>query len=96
MLVRLVKMTFRPEAVEDFLRLFESYQAYVRTFPGCAGLMLLRDADRPNLFFTQSQWVNAEALELYRKSERFRSTWQQTKEYFEAPAEAWSVVSVEV
>jgi quinol monooxygenase YgiN len=92
MLVRLVKMTFRPEAVEDFLLLFESYQGYVRTFPGCTGLTLLRDAERPNIFFTQSHWTDAEALEDYRRSERFRTTWQQTKGYFEAPAEAWSVV----
>ena len=94
MLIRLVKMTFRPEAVEDFLRLFASYQDYVRGFPGCTELTLLRDRDNPNVFFTQSCWTDAEALEQYRRSERFRATWQQTKAYFAAGPEAWSVDSV--
>jgi quinol monooxygenase YgiN len=91
MLVRLVKMTFRPEAVGDFLVLFASYQDYVRTFPGCGGLVLYRDRENPDVFFTQSRWIDAEALERYRASEKFRDTWRLTKAYFAAPPEAWSV-----
>lgn len=91
MLFRLVKMTFRPEAVDEFLVLFASYQDYVRSFPGCSGLTLLRDRENPNVFFTQSIWADEESLERYRHSEPFQTTWAKTKSYFADKPAAWSL-----
>jgi quinol monooxygenase YgiN len=91
MVIRLVKLTFKPHAVSDFLRLFEQHKHAIRNAPGCIHLDLLQDAHQPHVFFTYSHWNNAADLEAYRMSETFSIVWPQTKALFLAPAEAWSV-----
>lgn len=91
MLVRVVKMTFRAEAVETFRQLFESRRQQIREFDGCTHLELWQDRLHANIFFTYSHWQHAEALQTYRTSPFFAETWQQTKLLFAARAEAWSV-----
>lgn len=87
MIIRLVKMTFREDAVLDFERLFESYHAQIRNFPGCTHLQLLK-AD--NVYFTYSHWIDEQSLNRYRNSELFQQVWPATKALFASPAEAWS------
>lgn len=89
-MIRLVKMTFRPEETEAFEALFEEVRNRIRSFPGCKHVELLRDIDRSNIYFTRSEWDNPESLELYRKSELFADTWKRTKALFMDKAEAWS------
>lgn len=91
MLVRIVKMTFKGEAVNAFKDLFESRKQQIRAFEGCTHLELWQDRLHTNIFFTYSYWVNADALENYRTSPFFADTWQQTKQLFSARPEAWSV-----
>jgi heme-degrading monooxygenase HmoA len=43
------------------------------------------------VFFTFSIWENEEALENYRQSELFRSTWSKTKVLFSDKPNAWTV-----
>lgn len=85
-------MTFREEAVETFLHdVFEHSKDRIRAFPGCQHMELLRNLNQPNILFTLSIWDDEAALEDYRKSELFQTTWAKTKVLFAEKAEAWSV-----
>ena len=91
MIKRIVKMTFRPEAVPAFLAIFEESKALIRAFEGCQHLELLRDTGQPNILFTLSHWQSGAALDAYRQSDLFLATWKKTKVLFAEKAEAWSV-----
>lgn len=91
MIVRIVKMTFIPEEVENFLQIFNEIKNKIRGFEGVVHLELLRDSKQLNVLFTYSIWENENCLENYRKSELFNTTWAKTKILFKAPAEAWSL-----
>jgi quinol monooxygenase YgiN len=90
MLIRLVKMTFAPEKVADFEKLFEETKEQIRNFEGCLHLELLNDIDKPNIFFTYSHWRSVEDLNRYRDSALFADVWPRTKVLFAAKPEAWS------
>lgn len=90
MITRLVKMTFAPEKVNDFLELFNESKERIAGFPGCQHLKLLNDKASGNIFFTYSIWDKEESLENYRNSELFESVWSRTKVLFAAKPEAWS------
>jgi quinol monooxygenase YgiN len=92
MIKRIVKLTFRPEAVDEFLKqVFEPAEHKIRAFEGCLHMELLRDQQHPNVLFTLSHWESAQHLERYRQSELFRHTWGKTKALFAAPPAAWSL-----
>jgi quinol monooxygenase YgiN len=92
MIKRVVKMTFQPEKVEAFLQdVFEASKSNIRAFPGCQSMELLRDTTTPNILFTLSVWDSEEALNTYRSSELFQSTWSKTKVLFADKAQAWSM-----
>lgn len=91
MIQRIVKMTFRPEEVENFLKLFEETKLKIRARSGCSGLTLLKDIHHPNVFFTYSFWESESDLNAYRDSDLFGSVWRETKSKFESKAEAWSL-----
>ena len=92
MIKRIVKMTFREDAVQTFLDdVFEHSKDRIRAFPGCRHMELLQNLKQPNVLFTLSFWENEEALEAYRQSELFQTTWAKTKVLFAEKAEAWSL-----
>ncbi len=92
MIKRIVKMTFREESVDTFLRdVFEHSKDRIRAFPGCRHMELLRNLHQPNILFTLSHWDDEAALEAYRQSELFQTTWAKTKIHFAGKAEAWTV-----
>ncbi len=91
MIKRIVKMTFRPEAVPGFLSDFEEIKHRIRAFEGCRHLELWRGVDGSNTLFTYSFWENEAALDNYRKSDLFKTVWKKTKALFAERAEAWSV-----
>ena len=91
MITRIVKLTFRPEETPAFLEIFEGSKDAIRNFPGCRHLELLRAGP---VFFTYSRWDDEAALEKYRRSELFQSTWSRTKALFAARPEAWTVESL--
>ncbi len=90
MIIRMVKMTFKPENVPAFERLFEKQKEQIRAFEGCTHLELLRDVNHPNIFFTYSHWQSTAHLNLYRESALFAKVWPATKVLFAAKPEAWS------
>jgi hypothetical protein len=94
MIKRIVQMTFRPEAVDDFITLFSRYRNDIRTFPGCKHLELWRNSEPDHVFFTYSWWEREEQLEAYRHSELFRAVWPRTKRLFADKPRAWTVREV--
>ncbi len=83
-------MTFRPDALEAFLALFDASAPQIRAFPGCRHLELWQDQRFANVLTTCSHWDDAEALERYRRSDLFRETWARTKPFFAAAPQAHS------
>lgn len=94
MIKRLVKMTFKPEFVEDFKALFNSKKELIAAMEGCSHVELLQDVDNPTIFFTYSLWEGPGYLEAYRNSEVFKDVWAKTKVLFDARPEAWSTETV--
>lgn len=95
MLTRIVRMTFREEAVADFLENFHRHKVEIRNFPGCSHLELWQDENFKNIFMTYSFWDSEEALEQYRDSELFKSVWSYTKTLFSDRPLAFSVKKIE-
>jgi heme-degrading monooxygenase HmoA len=95
MLTRVVRMTFREDAIGDFLNNFNTHKQKIRNFPGCRHLELWQDADFKNIFMTYSFWDSEEALEQYRDSELFKSVWTYTKTLFADKPTAFSAKKIE-
>ena len=91
MIIRIVQMSFRPEAVTDFQKLFEERKHLIKAFEGCNHLELWQDAHDKNIFFTYSIWDSEEHLNHYRFSNFFKDTWGRTKALFAEKPQAWSV-----
>lgn len=91
MLIRIVRMQFNENNVEDFIKMFNKTYPRIRNFNGCRFLELYQDEKNTNYYYTISKWDNAESLEEYRKSELFRDTWAITKSYFSGPPYAYSI-----
>lgn len=91
MIIRIVKMQFRKEEREKFLRLFDQRKEKIRGFEGCLHLELLQDINDPCLLWTYSYWQDPQALEAYRQSALFQDTWSKTRSLFAKRAEAWSL-----
>lgn len=90
MIVRIVKLTFRPEEIDRFKMILLASKEKIRAFPGVLYLEMLQCESDPAVFFTYSHWENAEALENYRHSDLFKETWALTKVLFADAPEAWS------
>ncbi|PSQ95501.1 MAG: antibiotic biosynthesis monooxygenase [Bacteroidetes bacterium SW_9_63_38] len=90
MLIRIVRMTFAPDTIDDFLNRFDDSAPQIRQFPGCQHLTLWRDVDTPHVCTTHSHWDDADALNQYRDSDLFKSTWADVKPFFADRPEAHS------
>ena len=94
-LIRIVRMTLKPDSVDLFLAIFQRAAPRIRATPGCLHLELWQDVRYPNLISTYSRWSSPQALDSYRKSAFFQATWSETRELFAAPASAHSHHRVE-
>ena len=90
-ITRIVKMTFDPARVNDFLSVFNENRDRIAGFEGCMALELHHELSQPNVFFTISKWRSENDLEQYRSSELFQKTWARTKTLFAAKPEAWTL-----
>lgn len=90
MIVRIVKMTFREEAVADFLAVFDKYKEQIRASEGCHHVSLFQSVADPTVISTYSLWTEEEDLENYRHSDLFKQVWGETKQHFLKRAEAHS------
>lgn len=91
MLVRIVKMKFKTEAIEAFQDLFQKNKLKIREFEGCQRLELYQDQNDKTIFFTYSYWESESHLNSYRHSAFFAEVWKATKAGLSQNAEAWSL-----
>ncbi|MEA5402030.1 antibiotic biosynthesis monooxygenase family protein [Arcicella sp. DC2W] len=96
MLIRIVRMTFHEEKVENFLAIFNASKHKIRHFEGCQHLELLQDKNFPNIFSTYSYWESENHLNNYRDSELFKNVWTSTKVLFVEKPIAFSSERVEL
>ena len=92
--IRIVRMTFHPDRVPEFLQMFDERSHRIRSFEGCERLDLVRDIYFPNVMTTISVWASEEALSIYRKSNVFNETWAMTKKMFSDRPEAASYIRI--
>lgn len=95
MLIRMVRMVFQPDRVNEFLQIFNDSKEQIRGFEGCQKVELLQDLTDRNIFMTYSYWKSEAALNNYRRSELFGKVWPATKKLFAAPAHAFSVHQID-
>ncbi len=91
MFVRIVKMSFHLDKIEEFLSIFDDKKHLIRNSDGCRFLELYQDKNQKNIFFTYSFWETNQDLENYRNSDLFKEVWSKTKTLFNNKPEAWSV-----
>lgn len=91
-----MKLSFQPDRVKEFVKLFTEEKKKIAAFDGCLRVELWEDTETENVFFTYSEWRDKHALENYRNSDFFRQTWAQTKTFFAAQPQAWSLNAVSV
>ena len=82
MLIRIVRMSFKEEEVDNFLNVFNKNKQKIRNFPGCMHLELHKDYEHDNIFSTYSHWEDDNALDNYRHSALFKEVWAKTKVLF--------------
>ena len=90
MIQRIVKMHCKEDLAKDFEAAFNLVREKILEMEGCNSLELVQDIHSNGIFFTISLWDNEEALNHYRHSDLFKSTWTTVKAMFEYKAEAWS------
>lgn len=95
MIVRIVRMKFRPEALAAFQDIFDQSKADIRRFPGCSHLELHADAKDPHVRYTYSHWRSQSDLDAYRDSSLFGQVWPATKALFAERPQAFSLTQLE-
>src|SRR5690606_4169611 len=95
MLIRIVKLTFKPDNIPSSERIFNESKNRILACEGCHTVDLYRAIDHPNVFFTYSLWEKERDLQSYRTSDCFKEVWAHTNELFSDRAEAWSVNKVQ-
>lgn len=91
MIIRIVRMEFHKETIDQFEALFSRYQSRIRHFPGCLALELHGDPENEYVRYTHSRWDGTDALHAYRHSELFGVVWPQTKLLFAQKPVAYSL-----
>ncbi len=81
-IVRLVTMTFDPDKIDTFQKIFDEVAPRIRATDGCTRLLLLQDSDDDAVFTTYSVWDSPAHLDRYRSSELFVRTWEATRSLF--------------
>jgi quinol monooxygenase YgiN len=91
MLIRIVKMSFKPSESQNFLDMFQEIKDKIRAFDGCEYLELMQDNDDAHSFSTYSKWRDDKALLAYRNSDLFDGVWAKNKAMFEKKPIAFSL-----
>lgn len=95
MLIRVVRMYFKEEHVQDFLKIFEESKDRIRNFDGCLKLELLQDYNQKHILTTYSYWRDIKALDNYRHSAMYMQNWAQMKKYFTTRPTAFSCIKLD-
>ncbi|MFZ9045066.1 MAG: putative quinol monooxygenase [Cyclobacteriaceae bacterium] len=92
MLIRVVRMEFDPNKINDFLEIFHKSEDLIKNAEGCMDVQLKKDPRLSNVFYTHSIWKSEEDLNRYRNSDFFSETWGATKKHFNGKPQAFSLV----
>jgi heme-degrading monooxygenase HmoA len=92
-LLRIVRMSFKPELLPDFLAMFQETQPKIAGMPGCLGVELKQDIAQKHVYYTLSHWRSETDLNAYRHSALFLETWAKTKAMFQDKPQAFSVIN---
>lgn len=95
MIVRIVKMKFQNDKINDFKQFSDKIKPAIRSQKGCISLEILQDSKVENIFFTVSEWKTEQDLNNYRNSDFFKEVWPKAKEWFIDKPEAWSLVNTD-
>ncbi len=95
MVQRIVRLEFDPAKVAEFKQLFADVRDKVRTFAGCRAMALYQDEESASVLYTVSDWDSADALEAYRHSELFASTWARMRVLFNGRPQAFTIKLLE-
>lgn len=94
MIIRVVKLQFKKEDLEEALSKLSGIAPTVRSMEGCQFLEIgVRSRDK-GLVVTYSYWDDVDYLNAYRTSEEFKEFWSSIKPLFAEKAEAWSLERV--
>ncbi|MFT6135752.1 MAG: quinol monooxygenase YgiN [Cyclobacteriaceae bacterium] len=85
-------MEFITTDIEAFMLLFEKAKPTILKQVGCHAVILYRDSQQPEVFYTHSLWENEKALNAYRDSDFFSETWANTKKLFSGKPQAFSLI----
>lgn len=92
MLLRIVRMDFKQEKVEEFTTFFNNTKDKIAGFPGCNHVELCKDSKLDHVFYTFSKWDSEDDLEKYRRSDLFEEVWCKTKKMFGGKPLAYSLL----
>lgn len=90
-ILRIVRLSFVEEEIATFIKIFNESQPKIEAFEGCISVQLKKDYHHNNIFYTISHWENHEALDKYRESELFKTTWTKTKALFNDKPQVFSL-----
>lgn len=91
MITRIVRLSIAPVHKDYFITLFNATYESIRHYKGCHHLELWEDTREAEVLITLSKWENEDALDDYRSSDLFKSTWSKVKPLFSAPPFAFSM-----
>ena len=94
MITRIVRLSFEPSKIPDFLDVFNNSKDKIAGFEGCKSVELMQDHDQENVYYTYSIWEGKEYLENYRHSDLFAGVWAKTKVLFNDKPLAYSLKKV--
>jgi quinol monooxygenase YgiN len=95
MLIRIVKMGFHKDKISDFLEIFNNSKLEIFKSEGCQCVELRVNRNNSIEFFTISHWDDEIHLELYRNSDLFKNTWNETKKLFSEKPQAWTLIDTD-
>ena len=88
MILRIVRMSFSPDKIQDFIKFSMKAKPQLKE-----GRLFKREIICGLRIFQcvlhKSKWISPEALEKYRQSDLFKSTWARTKVLFNESASAF-------
>ena len=90
-ILRIVRMEFELESIEQFDKMFHEVKHHIEAMPGCQQVLLFTSPNRPAIRTTLSWWSHEDDLNAYRSSKFFGEIWPKTKANFKDDPIAWSV-----
>lgn len=89
-IVRVVRLTFTKETINDFNDLYKKHEHDIASQPGCMKVDLVEDTSNPYVRATISKWRDLNSLNSYRDSKLFGVVWPATKALFSAKPQVWT------